>query len=154
VHLKDSLETADGRGIRIFSMLYGDDAVLEVGSVLVHSYQNIVAERIEGRMLTLVADGKEAVIAHVPREGNPAGIRTKNPVLCLVAEEYLRHDLVLQRAKGIVGYDNWDQWWHADADLRAVYLGRTLRVAAKETSLATSASDKADTGKPGRGLKS
>ena len=35
-------------------------------------------------------------------------MRTQNPVLCLVAEEYLIHDLTLQKAKTMTGYDEWD----------------------------------------------
>ena len=41
----------------------------DVGSWLVHSYREIVSDRIAGRMLTLVADGEEALIAHIPRSG-------------------------------------------------------------------------------------
>ena len=72
------------------------------------------------------ADAHEVVIAHRPQTGEPTAIRTRNPVICLVAEEYLRHDWVLQKAKAITNVDEWDRWWRSEPDLRAVMLGRLL----------------------------
>jgi HTH-type transcriptional regulator, sugar sensing transcriptional regulator len=122
VHLSEELVAAHDRGVGIFGMLYGADDGLEVGSWLVHSYQQIVADRIGGRMLTLVADREEALIAHIPRQGQASAVRTRNPVLALIAQEYLHHDLVLQRAQLAIGFDEWDRWWQADPDLRTIIL--------------------------------
>jgi hypothetical protein len=103
-------------------MLYGAEEPPPVGSWLVHSYQQIVADRIGGRMLTVVADREEALIAHIPRRGEASAVRTRNPVLALIAQEYLHHDLVLQRAQLAIGFDEWDRWWQADPDLRSIIL--------------------------------
>ena len=64
-------------------------------------------------MLTLVADGEEALIAHIPRHGEASAVRTRNPVLALITQEYLHHDIVLQRAQIAIGFDEWDRWWQA-----------------------------------------
>jgi sugar-specific transcriptional regulator TrmB len=124
--LEEDLAGADERGVRIFAMLYGRGSI-DVGSWQRHSYLETVASRIGGRLLTLVADGSDALIAHMPKGGEPSAVRTRNPVLCLVAEEYLRHDLILQKAKTMTGFDEWDRWLHADEDVRALTLGRTGR---------------------------
>jgi len=124
--IREALVDADARGVKIFAMLYGDEAVLDVGSTQRHSYQDIVAGRIGGRMLTVAADGRDALIAHIPVGGIASGVRTSNPVLCLVTEEYLRHDLVLQSTKLITGLEQFDEWWHSDPDLRSIILGRAL----------------------------
>src|SRR5262245_11180207 len=124
--LTESLAAAETRGVRIFGMLYGGEAP-EVGSWLTHSYQQIVADRIDGRMSTLVADREEALIAHIPRSGRASAVRTRNPVLALIAQEYLHHDIVLQRAQLQIGFDEWDRWWQADPDLRTMILGRSLK---------------------------
>jgi sugar-specific transcriptional regulator TrmB len=124
-YLTESLSAAAGRGVRIFGMLYGAEAPV-VGSWLTHSYQQIVADRIGGRMITLVADREEALIAHIPRSGPASAVRTRNPVLALIAQEYLHHDIVLQRAQFQIGFDEWDRWWQADPDLRTMILGRSL----------------------------
>jgi sugar-specific transcriptional regulator TrmB len=126
--LRRSLEAAHDRGVSIFGMLYSDDEALPHGRWLRHSYQEIVANRIGGRMLTLVADSAEALIARVPRRGNASAVRTRSPVLTLIVQEYLHHDLVLQRAQINIGFDEWDRWWQADPDLRATILGNTLEL--------------------------
>jgi HTH-type transcriptional regulator, sugar sensing transcriptional regulator len=120
--LTEALVAADERGVGIFGMLYGSPDVPPVGSWLVHSYQEIVTDRIGGRMLTVVADREEALIAHIPRRGQASAVRTRNPVLALIAQEYLHHDIVLQRAQLAIGFDEWDRWWQADPDLRTIIL--------------------------------
>jgi HTH-type transcriptional regulator, sugar sensing transcriptional regulator len=120
-HLAEALVAAHERGVHIFGMLYGEEP-LNIGSWLVHSYQQIVTDRIGGRMLTVVADREEALIAHIPRQGQASAVRTRNPVLALVAQEYLHHDIVLQRAQLSIGFDEWDRWWQADPDLRTIIL--------------------------------
>lgn len=121
-HLSDALEEAQARGVRIFGMLYGADEPPAFGSWLLHSYQQIVTDRIGGRMLTVVADREEALIANIPRHGEASAVRTRNPVLALIAQEYLHHDIVLQRAQLSIGFDEWDRWWQADPDLRTIIL--------------------------------
>jgi sugar-specific transcriptional regulator TrmB len=125
--LRDDLEKADARGVRIAGMLYGVDAPA-VGWWQKHSYRETVASRISGRMLTMVADGAEALIAHIPVRGEASAVRTKSPVITLVAEEYLIHDLTLQKAKTMTGYDEWDSWLRSDDQVRMLTLGRTGRL--------------------------
>lgn len=125
--LHDELEAADARGVRIAGMLYGRTTP-PIGWWQRHSYRDTVSSRIGGRMLTMVADGKEALIAHIPEHGEPNAVRTKSPVLTLVAEEYLIHDLTLQKAKTMTGYDEWDRWLQSDEEVRLLTLGRTGRM--------------------------
>jgi sugar-specific transcriptional regulator TrmB len=125
-HLLPDLAAAAARGIPIFGMLYGDESPLDAGTWLTHGYRQIVSDRIGGRMLTVVADGTEALVAHIPRHGPPSAVRTRNPVLSLITREYLHHDIVLQRAQAAFGFEEWDRWWQADPDLRTIILsGRT-----------------------------
>jgi len=120
--LASELTSAAARGVPIFGMLYGEEPPPAAGTWLTHSYREIVSDRIGGRMLTLVADGEEALIAHIPRHGPPSAVRTLNPVLALITREYLHHDIVLQRAQAAIGFDEWDRWWQADPDLRTIIL--------------------------------
>lgn len=125
--LLDDLEDADGRGVGIAGMLYGVDPP-RVGWWQQHSYRETVASRIGGRMLTLVTDAAEALIAHIPDSGEASAVRTRSPVLTLVAEEYLIHELTLQRTKVWAGYDEYDRWLRSDEKLRELTLGRTGRM--------------------------
>jgi sugar-specific transcriptional regulator TrmB len=123
--LRAALIAASDRGVKVFAMIYGE-GTLEVGSSQNHSYQEIVAARIGGHMLSIVVDGHEALIGHLPDHGEPSAIRTRSPVVCLMVDEYLRHDFVLQKAKAITGFDSWDRWWRSDADVRTLMLGSAL----------------------------
>jgi sugar-specific transcriptional regulator TrmB len=121
--LADDLVSAHERGVRIYGMLYGDEPTPDdMGSWLTHAYRQIVTDRIRGRMLTLVRDGEEALIAHIPSGSEASGVRARNPVLALIAREYLHHDLVLQRVQTAIGFGEWDRWWQADPELRAIIL--------------------------------
>ena len=122
--LNGDLEDADTRGVRIAGMLYGVDPP-RVGWWQQHSYKETVATRIGGRMLTLVADGAEALIAHIPDSGEASAVRTQSPVLTLIADEYLIHELTLQRAKAWAGYEEYDRWLRSDEKIRELTLGRT-----------------------------
>jgi sugar-specific transcriptional regulator TrmB len=123
--LRELLNRAVERGVQVYGMLYGDDAP-PAGAWQRHTHLEIVEERIAGRMLTVVADGEEALIAHAPTEGQALAVRTENPVLCLVTDEYMRHELVLQQAQQHTGTERWNAWWQADPGLRSVMLGQAL----------------------------
>lgn len=129
--LRPALVAANNRAVSLFTMIYGDGE-LEVGTQLHHSYRDTIAKRIGGHMLTIVADGVEALIAHMPDVGGSMAVHTRNPVLCLLAEEYLRHDLILQKAKTMTGFDEWDRWLQADVTVRSVMVGRAGQEASPE----------------------
>ncbi len=123
----ESVRGAHERGVQIYGMLYASGEPIDLpGSWLAHSYQEIVAGRIHGRLLTLVVDRDEVVVAHLPTGGEAVAVRTRNPALVLVTQEYLHHDRVLQSAQQKIGFDEWDRWWQADADLRTIILGESM----------------------------
>jgi sugar-specific transcriptional regulator TrmB len=124
--LRASIDDADGRGVTVFGILYGA-AEPPPGAWQRHSHLDIVEDRVRGHMLTLVADGHDALLGHMPDGDETVALRTQNPVLCLVADEYLRHELVLQGAQRAAGDERWDEWWTADPAVRSVMLGRALQ---------------------------
>ena len=78
--LESDLEDAEARGVQIAGMLYGaGSAIPSVGWWQRHSYRETVASRIGGRMLTVVADAAEALIAHMPEGGTASAVRTRDP---------------------------------------------------------------------------
>jgi len=123
--LREAFTAAVGRGVAVWGMLYGK-AEPPPGTWLHHSYEDIVEGRIDGRLLTLVADDGEALIARLPHSSEASGVRTRNQALTLIVKEYLHHDFVLQRAQIQIGFDQWDEWWQADPGLRTVILDGTL----------------------------
>lgn len=123
--ISDALAAADARGVKVFGMLYGE-AMPPPGSWLRHHYVDIVAGRVGGRFLALVADEREALIARMPRDGAATAVRSRNPVMTLIVQEYLHHDSIMQRAQIAIGFEQWDRWWQADPEARAEILGRVL----------------------------
>jgi len=128
--LDEALVAAYARGVAVYGMLYATEAspdhVHLPGSWLWHSYQDIVGARVHGRMLTAVADRDEALVAHLPANGDTAAVRTRSPAMVLITQEYLHHDRVLQAAQQKIGFAQWDRWWQADPDLRTIILGESL----------------------------
>jgi hypothetical protein len=131
--LDDAIANAVGRGVSVFGMLYGDGD-LPPGAWLRHHYVEIVAGRVGGRLLAVVADGGEALIARIPRDGEASAVRSRNEVMTLIVQEYLHHDNMLQRAQIAIGFDEWDRWWQADPTIRAEILGRALSMSAGRAS--------------------
>lgn len=119
--LRESLLAAEERGVEVFATVYGE-AELAIGFAQHHSYPEVVAKRLGGHMLTIVVDGGEALFVHLKGE-RVSGVLTRQPVLCLVAEEYMRHDLLLQRAKTMAGLDEWDRWLRDDPAMHALTFG-------------------------------
>jgi HTH-type transcriptional regulator, sugar sensing transcriptional regulator len=124
--LDAAISEAFERGVKVFGMLYSEESEIPPGNWLRHSYEGIVSERVGGRMLSLVADGAETLVARFPTNAVAAGVSTRNPVLTLIVSEYLHHDVVLQRAQIRIGFDEWDRWWQADPELRGAIFGRAL----------------------------
>lgn len=125
--IRDALVSADERGVQIHGMLYGQDVEMGPGEWLNHHYVELVGDRVEGRLMALVADEEEALIARIPRDGEPSAVRSRNPVVTMIVQEYLHHDNMLQRAQMAIGFDEWDRWWQADPSSRAEILGHVMR---------------------------
>jgi HTH-type transcriptional regulator, sugar sensing transcriptional regulator len=121
----DTLAGADERGVRIYGMLYGEGDP-PPGVWLRHHYEDIVGTRVGGRLLALVADDTEALIARIPGAGAPTAVRSRNRVMTMIVREYLHHDNILQRAQMSIGFEEWDRWWQADPEARAEILGQAL----------------------------
>jgi sugar-specific transcriptional regulator TrmB len=129
----EAIAAVQTRGVQVFGMLYGGND-LPPGTWMRHHYEDIVANRVGGRLLALVADESEALIARIPREGSATAVRSRNPVLTLIVKEYLHHDNMLQRAQINFGFEEWDRWWQADPSVRAEILGRALSVQQADAS--------------------
>lgn len=131
--LQSGLAAASDRGVEVFGMLYGEE-IPTAGSWLKHHYEEIVGDRVRGRLLALVADDSEALVAWVPEDGETTAVRSRNPVMTLVVKEYLHHDSVLQRAQLKIGFEEWDRWWEADPATRAEILGEVITIPDREPS--------------------
>jgi sugar-specific transcriptional regulator TrmB len=124
--IRVALADANARGVRVFGMLYGE-VEPPPGSWLRHHYVDIVAGRVDGRLLALVVDDREALIARIPTHGEVSAVRSRNAVMTLIVKEYLHHDSVMQRAQLSIGFQEWDKWWQADPEARAAIFGHAIQ---------------------------
>jgi HTH-type transcriptional regulator, sugar sensing transcriptional regulator len=92
---RDPLKGARSRGVRLSVAIY------RVAERTRHDAPRAEPDndraRIESQMLTVVADGTDALIAHVPAAATPVAVRADNPVLCLLAVEYVRRRVPQRR---------------------------------------------------------
>jgi sugar-specific transcriptional regulator TrmB len=121
--LRKSLIDAQARGIRLHVMLYGNGRETGIGNVYHHSHTGIVNSRIDGRLLVLVSDGAQTVVARFAAGNQVYGVCSQNRALALLAKEYLGHDIILECAKERINRDEWDVWWRGRPDLVEIITG-------------------------------
>ena len=124
--LRHALLDAYARQVRGHIMLYGPVADLEIPHVYHHAHADIVRGRIGGRLLVLVADGTQTVIARFAAASQVYGFSSQNRALALVAQEYLGHDIILECAKERMDRGTWDEWWKSRDDLVEIIIGHEL----------------------------
>ena len=98
-------------------MLYGDAPDLGIARVYRHSHAGIVSGRLDGRLLVLVADGEQSVVARFAAGNQVYGVSSRNRALAVLAREYLGHDIILECAKERIERHEWDEWWQSRPDL-------------------------------------
>jgi sugar-specific transcriptional regulator TrmB len=121
--LRSTLREAEARGVRMHVMLYGTAPDPGLARVYHHSHTEIVERRIAGRLLVLVADGRQTVVARVAAGGQVYGFSSRNRALALLAREYLGHDILLECAKERSDRRAWDAWWQSRPDLVEIITG-------------------------------
>jgi sugar-specific transcriptional regulator TrmB len=121
--LRKALLDAHARRVRMHIMLYGQVADLGIEQIYHHSHAEIVRERIGGRLLMLVADGAQTVVARYAAGSQVYGFSSQNRALALIAQEYLGHDIILECAKERMDRREWDAWWQGREDLIEIIMG-------------------------------
>jgi sugar-specific transcriptional regulator TrmB len=124
--LRHALLAAEARQIRLHVMLYGQAADLDIAHLYHHAHADIVRSRIGGRLLVLVADGIQTVVARFAAGSQVYGFSSQNQALALLAQEYLGHDIILESAKERIDRATWDAWWQSRADLVEIIVGREI----------------------------
>ena len=103
--LEPHLRRARARGVRIRMMLFGESAPQNLGSVYLHHFidSHIVENRLGAQLMVLSADSREVLVANLGPHTDGWAVRTRDRALILVAEEYVRHDVVLAALTAKVG---------------------------------------------------
>jgi hypothetical protein len=77
-------------------VLFGERADPALGRVYYHHFVDpkVVEGRLRARLFVVVRDHEEVMVGNLT-ESEAWAVRTRDPALVLVAEEYVRHDVVL-----------------------------------------------------------
>jgi Predicted transcriptional regulators len=116
-HLRD--------GVRVFSVLFGAPEA-GIGTTFHHDYMTpeVVTERTGGRLTIVARDGEEVLIANFSDESATWAVKTCDPVLVLVATEYIRHDIMIEAITARFGPEKLDALWRDNPDLVHVMTGK------------------------------
>lgn len=90
-----ALEKAARRGCRVHLALYGIAQIEGPVAYDLTACGRSAMERMAGRrLMTLIADGREAIVAEFHPGGGVEAVRTDNPVIGLLAKEYVKADVL------------------------------------------------------------
>ncbi|WP_460171137.1 TrmB family transcriptional regulator [Thermus sp. FJN-A] len=125
--LQDALKRARARGVALRLVLFGERADPALGKVYYHHFVDpkVVEGRLRARLFVVVRDHEEAVVGNLT-EGEAWAVRTRDPALVLVAEEYVRHDVVLAEMTLAYGVDKLTRLWTSREDLRRMVTGEEV----------------------------
>lgn len=122
--LGDWVKEAERRSVRVMSIIFGDEAC-RLGTTFHHDYMppEVVQRRTGGKLTIAARDQEEVVIANFPENGACWAVKTYDPVLVLIATEYIRHDIMLDAL--IRRYDpaEFPDFWKTHPDLRYIAEG-------------------------------
>jgi len=125
--LLEALKAARARGVALRLVLFGNRADPSLGRVYYHHFVDprVVEERLRAKLFVVVRDHEEVVVGNLT-EAEAWAVRTRDPALVLVAEEYVRHDVVLAEMTLAYGVDKLTDLWTAREDLRRMVTGEEV----------------------------
>lgn len=125
--LGPALEAAHGRGVEVEVAIYGSHTLAGPRSYDLTLCGESAVERLGGRRLSaVVADGLEAVVAEFRADGSVDAVVTNNPVISLLAVEYIKEDVMGRLMINEMGEDRYQRMRRTEgmlAMLRPVPVG-------------------------------
>jgi HTH-type transcriptional regulator, sugar sensing transcriptional regulator len=114
-HAKKTLDS----GVKLYSLLFNCEPTSDFGKTFYHraSTAFIEEQRMGQRLTIVICDNKEVVIAGFSDGTIPFAIRTEDPLLILLAKEYIRHDISLKAISEKWGVENMKKFLEEDPDL-------------------------------------
>ncbi|KGX84250.1 TrmB family transcriptional regulator [Pontibacillus litoralis] len=123
--IKGEVDKLVEKGIDVFSVLFGASHI-ELGTTFHHNYMapEVVKQRMGGYLTIITRDSKEVLIANFTNDRSGWAVKTHDPALVLVAEEYIKHDIVIEKITEEFGQDRLDRLWRSNPDLVRVVTGK------------------------------
>ncbi|MDQ0201883.1 TrmB family transcriptional regulator [Neobacillus ginsengisoli] len=111
--LRSSAEEQVKKGITMYSLLFTDEETTSFGNVFYHRQYTASVEkhRMSQRLTIIIQDNQEVLIAGFIDGQIPQAIQTAEPMLVLLAKEYIRHDMMMKVVTDKLGNDNFNSLW-------------------------------------------
>jgi len=112
-------------GVHVFSVLFGAPDT-SIGVTFHHDYMkpDVVRDRTGGYLTIAARDGEEVIIAHFSDHSTAWAVKTYDPALVLVATEYIRHDIMIEKVTEQFGSERLDALWRSHPELVYVMTGQ------------------------------
>jgi len=125
--LRGTAEEQARKGKRLYSMLFTNEETESFGKAFYHRNDtaSIEKNRMEQRLTIVIQDNTEVLIAGFISGQIPQAIQTAEPMLVLLAKEYIRHDMMMKTVSEKIGDAALDSIWQGDDLL--TYIVRNIK---------------------------
>lgn len=97
LYLYNELTGAVNRGVSAKVLLYGKLKIDGINNIHYHGSEEKLKQRVGGRWITAVADGKEVLTGQVTKESDGVSIWTKNPSIVFISSRSIEHEIYISK---------------------------------------------------------
>ncbi|WP_028402071.1 TrmB family transcriptional regulator [Ectobacillus panaciterrae] len=114
--LRSSAVEVQENGITMYSLLFTNQETASFGHTFYHrrDTSSIEQHRMGQRLTIVIQDNQEVLIAGFIDGQIPQAIQTTEPMLVLLAKEYIRHDMMMKIVSEKLGNDTLNSFWQGD----------------------------------------
>ena len=114
--LRSTAEEVMNKGIHFYSLLFTNNVTSSFGEAFYHRRDTAAIEkyRMDQRLTILIQDNQEVLITGFIEGQIPQAIQTAEPMLILLAKEYIRHDMMMKVVGDKLGNDRLHSLWQSD----------------------------------------
>lgn len=123
--LVELLKEKEEQNLLILSILFGLEDK-KIGFTTYHNYMDssIIKERTHGSLTIIVKDKNEVLIGNFSRDVEAWAITTKDPILVLLAMEYIGHDIMFSHLIKELGSEKLQAIWKSNPFLNQIVTGK------------------------------
>jgi len=120
------LRRAEKRGVKIFTTMFSEGPVDLPGHVYYHESMplHVVENRLRGQHTIVVRDNQEVLIGKMLQDDNSWSVITRDPALCMVAREFIIHDITILLMTREFGHEKLMQVLMTNPDMHGIILDR------------------------------
>ncbi|MEW6340664.1 MAG: helix-turn-helix domain-containing protein [Paraburkholderia sp.] len=152
--LRGAIEAASARGVDVHVAIYGKASLSGPRCYDLRECGESARNRLEGRRLSVaVADEQDAITAEFGPSANEEAVLTNNPVISLLAIEYVKADVMGRILINSMGQAAYEKALHGDV-MQALLAAKTVllpRLKSKATAAASGVKRRSRAGTSGSG---